>query len=106
MGTPLYLSPEMLLGHMYDHKIDVWALGALAYELYTLSTPFQVRNRDELKRIVTDDFTMEEGSVELSNFLSHCLKKDPQQRPSAGRLLRHPFIVKWGQLETAEEMCE
>ena len=30
-GTPLYLSPEILMGEKYDEKIDVWALGAMAF---------------------------------------------------------------------------
>lgn len=30
-GTPLYMSPEIVMGKMYDARIDLWAIGVLAY---------------------------------------------------------------------------
>lgn len=47
-GTPMYLSPEVLKGKKYDHKIDVWAIGILAHELAEGDNPFQVRKRQDL----------------------------------------------------------
>jgi len=44
-GTPLYLSPEMLQGERYDDKIDIWALGAMGYELFTGQNPFNIKNK-------------------------------------------------------------
>jgi serine/threonine protein kinase len=32
-GTPLYLSPEIIAGHGYTEKTDVWSLGVLLFEL-------------------------------------------------------------------------
>lgn len=40
-GTLDYLSPEMLKGEYHDSKVDIWALGILAFELSTGSTPFE-----------------------------------------------------------------
>lgn len=45
-GTPLFASPEILQGHLYDEKVDIWAVGILAYELMVGQTPFQVNNSD------------------------------------------------------------
>ena len=39
-GTPLYLSPEMILGEPYNEKTDIWAVGVVLYELLTLTNPF------------------------------------------------------------------
>jgi NIMA (never in mitosis gene a)-related kinase len=36
VGTPLYMSPEVLRGDGYDWKSDVWSLGCLLYELAML----------------------------------------------------------------------
>lgn len=44
---------------------------------------------------------MTKGSIELQNFLTYCLKKNPKERPSADKLLRHPFIKKWAEMETS-----
>ena len=54
-GTPLYLSPEILVGEEYNEKIDIWAFGTLVYELFTGENPFKIRSKSDLKRIVTDD---------------------------------------------------
>lgn len=32
-GTPLYVSPEVLKGNKYDDKIDLWAIGIMAWEM-------------------------------------------------------------------------
>ncbi|CAM9367234.1 unnamed protein product, partial [Heterosigma akashiwo] len=36
VGTPLYMSPEVLRGDGYDFKSDVWSVGCLLYELAKL----------------------------------------------------------------------
>ena len=33
-GTPLYVAPELVEGARYDEKIDIWAIGVLAYQMY------------------------------------------------------------------------
>ena len=39
-GTIGYMPPEQVRGHQLDERTDVWALGALAYELLTDANPF------------------------------------------------------------------
>ncbi|CAI2384901.1 unnamed protein product [Moneuplotes crassus] len=45
VGTPLYMSPEVLEGSGYDTKSDVWSLGCIAYELCALKSPFRKQNQ-------------------------------------------------------------
>lgn len=39
-GSQYYKAPEMLNGSQYDEKVDVWALGVIAYQLIFGKLPF------------------------------------------------------------------
>ena len=40
VGTPLYLSPEILRSQPYNTKTDIWSLGTLLYEMAALQPPW------------------------------------------------------------------
>ncbi len=44
VGTPHYLSPELVHGRAYDQKSDIWALGCVLYEITCLHKPFDASN--------------------------------------------------------------
>jgi NIMA (never in mitosis gene a)-related kinase len=88
VGTPLYMSPEVLQGSGYDFKSDVWSLGCIAYELCALISPFK---DDSKKMSLYDLFTkINQGlytplsasrySSELRYIIDSMLRVDPQER--------------------------
>jgi NIMA (never in mitosis gene a)-related kinase len=93
VGTPFYMSPELVSGRGYDEKSDIWALGCVIYEMASLRPPFNsiLRSEDELKRNITTSTPRKLPAV-YSEALSSCvfsmLEKDPIKRPSAAELLR------------------
>ena len=44
-GTPVYLSPEMIVGSGHDFTVDWWALGILIYEMIIGIPPFYNQNK-------------------------------------------------------------
>jgi len=48
VGTPLYMSPEIIEGKKYSNKSDLWALGCVMYEVCTLTRVFDATNQLKL----------------------------------------------------------
>ena len=103
-GTPLYMAPEIMQEKAYDHKIDLWSLGVLLFELVTGKPPFVANSIYSLIHRVLEDAIPnlslkgsgesknEEISVDLKSLLHGLLQKDPIKRLAWPNLLYHPFI--------------
>ena len=52
-GTPLYMAPELVQERPYDHNADLWALGAILYELTTGLPPFYTQSIIQLVKMIT-----------------------------------------------------
>ncbi|KAL6758065.1 kinase-like domain-containing protein [Haematococcus lacustris] len=87
VGTPYFVSPEVVRGAGYDWKSDVWSLGCLLYELAALRSPFEMEGAnlyDVFQKISKADFQplpAEHFSANLRQLLSRMLQVDPSQRP-------------------------
>ena len=44
LGNPAYLSPEQLTGLLVDERSDIYALGAILYEVTTGCLPFEIKS--------------------------------------------------------------
>ena len=52
VGSPLYYSPEIVMGVEYDEKIDIWDIGMMTYECLLGKIPFRIYSELDLNRIV------------------------------------------------------
>ncbi|KAJ3259545.1 hypothetical protein HK103_002098 [Boothiomyces macroporosus] len=108
IGTPYWMAPEVITseqqGTSYDHKADIWSLGISAIEMAESTPPmFDTHPMRVLFMIPKLDPPQlkekEKWSSDFHSFLKACLEKNPDDRPTAGDLLKvrsslmqHPFV--------------
>lgn len=96
IGTPNYLSPEVVDNKPYGIKADIWSLGVVLYELLVLEPPFQGNCLAALVvKIVTNEpkpIPTELYSEDVRQVVTWCLQKVPEKRPTADDLLGLPVL--------------
>ncbi|KAK7103381.1 serine/threonine-protein kinase Nek2-like isoform X2 [Littorina saxatilis] len=107
VGTPYYMSPELVNNMSYNDKSDVWALGCLLYELCALHPPFIANNQTELNRkIRIGDYPRIPAKYcsELDRIVRRMLKVEVTTRPSINDILRDPIVARrYQQVESSSE---
>ncbi|KAF8954141.1 kinase-like domain-containing protein [Flammula alnicola] len=93
VGTPYYMSPELMQEKAYDSKSDIWSLGCLIYELCALKPPFhEAKTHSELSIFIRNGRIppLPRGySQSLTSVIKSMLNLNPAMRPSAAQLLQH-----------------
>ena len=56
IGTPYYVSPELVNEEKYSYKSDVWAIGCILYELCYLNRAYDGKNMIEIVSKICQDF--------------------------------------------------
>ena len=88
IGSPGFMSPEQAQGRTVGFSSDVFSLGAVLTFAATGAGPFGTgSNATLLYRVVFTPPALDDVPAALRPLVEHCLAKDPQQRPSADRLL-------------------
>ncbi|HVZ49112.1 MAG TPA: serine/threonine-protein kinase, partial [Gemmatimonadaceae bacterium] len=92
LGTPQYMAPEQAAADpAADHRVDLYALGIVAYEMLTGSPPFHGRTPQALLTAQLTELPMPVAArrydvpVGVASLVMQCLEKNPADRPrSAG----------------------
>ncbi|XP_045154975.1 myosin-IIIb isoform X1 [Echinops telfairi] len=102
VGTPFWMAPEVIACEQqydssYDARCDVWSLGITAIELGDGDPPlFDMHPVKTLFKIPRNPpptlLHPENWCEEFNHFISQCLIKDFEKRPSVTHLLDHPFV--------------
>lgn len=96
-GTVYYVSPEVMDG-CYTQFCDIWSIGVIVYMLLSGSPPFNGNADHEiLVKIKKGTFSMEGHrwngiSLLAKQFVSHLLRKNPKERPSAEAALKYAWL--------------
>jgi eukaryotic-like serine/threonine-protein kinase len=87
VGSPLYMSPEQLRStKIIDCRADIWALGAILFQLVTAQTPYQAQSVAELYAMLLRDQPAPPSRYRtdlppgLEAVIMRCLERDPSLR--------------------------
>jgi serine/threonine protein kinase len=86
LGTPSYMSPEQVRDQPSDHRTDIFALGAILYEMLTGSRAFDgPSHADRMTAILTTEppplpTEVEDATPGLNALIAHCIEKSPNDR--------------------------
>ncbi|CAM4784634.1 unnamed protein product [Rotaria magnacalcarata] len=102
IGTPYWMAPEVAAVERkggYNHLCDIWAVGITAIEFAELQPPmFDLHPMRALFLMSKSGFkppTLKDKlkwTITFQNFVKYALTKNPKKRPSAEKLLEHPFF--------------
>lgn len=100
VGTPCWMAPELIQGHRYDSKADIWSFAITAIELTQGRPP---RSRESAHNVLLQTVQgkppklnsvggVHQYSRAFKDVVDACLVKDPSKRPTAAKLLLTPFF--------------
>nr|CCC91933.1 putative serine/threonine-protein kinase [Trypanosoma congolense IL3000] len=90
VGSPIWLSPELLLGMPYGYASDLWSLGCVFYEMATQRRPFSSNSFAGLVRQITSgDIAPLPANVpeDIRAIIMSMLQTDPRKRCGLGKVM-------------------
>ncbi|XP_054167249.1 eukaryotic translation initiation factor 2-alpha kinase-like [Oppia nitens] len=93
VGTQLYMSPEQIRNQPYSHKVDIFSMGIILFELlvpFNTEMERTITLNNARKQIFPKDFIQKYKSE--CNLLTKLLDHNPDERPSTAEIKEHEIL--------------
>lgn len=105
LGTASYMAPEQLRGEDVDHRVDIWGLGVVLYEMVTGRVPFYGEYEQAIYyKIVNEEPDLSDLPSSLVSFIQKCLQKDAANRFRSMTEVVHDLSQRRARLASAVAM--
>lgn len=98
VGTFLYMSPERLLGEMYNSSSDLWSVGVMMIQLWSKKYPFEnIKSPIDLLSVIEDlklDSYLAKFPKTMATIIRSTLASSPVNRKSCVELLKSPWFLE------------
>ena len=101
------MAPEMVKNQSHDHRLDIWCLGVLLYEMLHGYAPFKGRNDQEKCRNISMNMPLDFDpslSLEVVDLIRKILQPAPVNRISMNELFNHSWMKKAGKAYNIDVM--
>ncbi|CBN76874.1 Serine/threonine protein kinase [Ectocarpus siliculosus] len=111
-GSPYWMAPEVIMAQdTYNSKADIWSLGVTAIEMIKGRPPYSDMHPMKAVLCIPNNpppTLGKEGnfSKHFHTFLEQCFQRDPNLRPSAQELLKHPFMKAAKRTDSLNKLLE
>jgi serine/threonine protein kinase len=105
LGTQSYSAPEIRKELGYNHKLDIWGIGIILLDLiYGKTIDFAYEFAVDRKKILS---TIESRyDEEMRKFVEFIVQLDPEDRPSAVKIINYLNVMNGNEAEEIEEEVE
>eukprot|EP01017_Pseudomicrothorax_dubius_P021936 TRINITY_DN2360_c0_g1_i1.p1 TRINITY_DN2360_c0_g1~~TRINITY_DN2360_c0_g1_i1.p1 ORF type:complete len:271 (+),score=42.44 TRINITY_DN2360_c0_g1_i1:723-1535(+) len=88
------MAPEMIQNDSHDHRLDIWCLGILLYEMLHGHAPFRVLSKPQAAPKL--DFSAIKFKPDVSplaqDLITRILKREPRERLTMAEIFDHPWM--------------
>ena len=93
-GKFYYLAPDITKGEEYNNKIDIYALGCIMYELFTLNVYYINKNRDNDVKKIDFDVYKKKWQYLTASLLDNDYNKRPDISKVVGQIDKYLYKTK------------